>query len=252
MFGRLRFALASAMAGNERRPIIQRTARRDAIAITFDDGPSPATTPAVLDLLRAHRATATFFLCGERVARHPALVAAMVAEGHAVYAHGFDHVRMDALSNEDFFSNLDRTEMLLRQFRPTPDPYFVRLPYGSGHRSIRVHRLLHEWQPGCVVTDWGYSPEDFRLADGCDTEADLARACALAAERAIASPRLAGSILLLHEDPLDIEAPLAPRIAPVLLAEILTRAGQHGLSFTGLSAPRRRIATAFSPRVAVG
>jgi peptidoglycan/xylan/chitin deacetylase (PgdA/CDA1 family) len=206
----------------------------------------------VLDLLRAHRATATFFLTGERVARHPALVEAMVAMGHAVYAHGFEHVRMDALSREGFLTNLNRTEDLLRRFRPTPATYFVRLPYGSGHRTPHVHKTLRQWHPNCVIADWGYSLEDFRLADGAADEFELARACADAAQRAFAQPRIAGSILLMHEDPFDVEAPLASRIAPLLLHEILANAQAKGLTFVGLSVPRPRVAATLQPRVAVG
>jgi peptidoglycan-N-acetylglucosamine deacetylase len=64
------------------------------LALTFDDGPNPETTPRVLDLLAQHGQHATFFLVGEHVARHPALVRRMVDEGHAVGLHSHGHSRL--------------------------------------------------------------------------------------------------------------------------------------------------------------
>ncbi|MPY65707.1 polysaccharide deacetylase family protein [Deinococcus sp. SDU3-2] len=62
-----------------------------AVALTFDDGPDPRTTPAVLDALREAGARATFFVVAGRAEAHPGLVARMLAEGHEVGAHGARH-----------------------------------------------------------------------------------------------------------------------------------------------------------------
>lgn len=61
------------------------------LALTFDDGPDPASTPHFLDLLRAHHTTATFFLLGEHVVRHGRLVTEMASEGHELAVHGWNH-----------------------------------------------------------------------------------------------------------------------------------------------------------------
>ncbi|MGS2614132.1 glycosyltransferase [Micromonospora sp. LZ34] len=61
------------------------------IALTFDDGPDPEWTPRVLDVLRRHRARATFFTVGSQVARHPGLTARIAAEGHELGVHTFSH-----------------------------------------------------------------------------------------------------------------------------------------------------------------
>lgn len=66
------------------------TSRRE-VWLTVDDGPDPASTPQVLDLLRRHGARATFFVVGEQVRRHPALVRQIVAEGHSVANHSDSH-----------------------------------------------------------------------------------------------------------------------------------------------------------------
>lgn len=64
---------------------------QDCVALTFDDGPNPALTPRVLDLLDQHGARATFFCVGERAAAHPALVREVVRRGHAVENHSMHH-----------------------------------------------------------------------------------------------------------------------------------------------------------------
>ena len=62
------------------------------VALTFDDGPHPEGTPAVLEALAAGGATATFFVVGEQVRRRPELVQRIVAAGHEVALHGDRHV----------------------------------------------------------------------------------------------------------------------------------------------------------------
>ena len=64
---------------------------RDEIAITIDDGPDPALTPAILDLLDQHRARATFFCIAERARAAPALCRAIIARGHSVQNHSDRH-----------------------------------------------------------------------------------------------------------------------------------------------------------------
>jgi peptidoglycan/xylan/chitin deacetylase (PgdA/CDA1 family) len=64
------------------------------VALTFDDGPHPITTRAVLELLRAHDARATFFLLGHKVEAHPDVVREIQAAGHTLGIHGFQHERL--------------------------------------------------------------------------------------------------------------------------------------------------------------
>lgn len=67
------------------------------VALTFDDGPDPAYTPAVLDLLRRYDAHATFFLVGANAAAHPHLAARIRREGHLVANHTHDHPDLTAV-----------------------------------------------------------------------------------------------------------------------------------------------------------
>src|SRR4051795_13112889 len=61
------------------------------VALTFDDGPHPQGTPAVLEVLARHGATATFFMVGGQVVKAPALAREGVDAGHAVAIHGHGH-----------------------------------------------------------------------------------------------------------------------------------------------------------------
>jgi peptidoglycan/xylan/chitin deacetylase (PgdA/CDA1 family) len=63
----------------------------DHVALTFDDGPDPRSTPAFLDVLASHRVRATFFLLGSMVAGSGSLAAEVAAAGHEIGVHGFDH-----------------------------------------------------------------------------------------------------------------------------------------------------------------
>lgn len=64
---------------------------QNAVALTFDDGPDPATTPALLDELKSLGITATFFCVGERVAAHPDIARRIVEEGHLIANHSHRH-----------------------------------------------------------------------------------------------------------------------------------------------------------------
>lgn len=72
------------------------------VALTFDDGPDPASTRRVLEILAEERCVATFFVVGEKVVAHPDVVREIVAQGHGLGLHGFHHDRLHALQPERF------------------------------------------------------------------------------------------------------------------------------------------------------
>jgi peptidoglycan-N-acetylglucosamine deacetylase len=86
---------------------IQRTVS-GGVALTFDDGPHPQGTPAVLQVLEEARIKATFFLVGEQVERRPALAAEIAARGPVVALHGYRHRPQPALSGRVIEDDLAR------------------------------------------------------------------------------------------------------------------------------------------------
>ncbi len=236
MLGQFRRDLVSTFSLGGWRPILHKSgAAAPAVALSFDDGPSPETTPRVLELLREHNAGATFFLSGERAAAWPELVAAMVHDGHGVYAHGYNHLRLDGLAPDEAIRELDETEAVIARIRPTPSPYLVRLPFGAGHRNTRIHRLVAGWRPDCQFAHWSYDFKDFRLAENCETVTDLEQRCEEAVRQAFADPRFIGSVALVHENPIGVPGKLVPEIAATLLSRLLTEADARGVRIVGMS-----------------
>lgn len=125
----------------------------DGVALTFDDGPHPQGTPAVLEALREAGALATFFLAGEQVERRPALAAEIVAAGHRVELHCFRHRNQLRLTPRSLLDDAERaraaieeaTGQQVRDYRP---------PYGifsaAGLRAIR----RRGWRP-VLWSRWG-------------------------------------------------------------------------------------------------
>ena len=133
--------------------------RPDHVALTFDDGPDPASTPAFLDLLAARRLHATFFLLGSMVARAPQLAAEIAAAGHEIAVHGWDHRYTILRSPGAVFSDLARASDAVSGATGT-SPRFFRPPYGvlSSGAVLAARRL--ELTP-VLWSSWGreWAPE---------------------------------------------------------------------------------------------
>jgi peptidoglycan/xylan/chitin deacetylase (PgdA/CDA1 family) len=117
----------------------------DAIALTFDDGPDPDATPAILSALSDGGVKATFFMCGLAAERRPDLVRAVAAEGHVIGGHTWHHLAVRDFSDEDWRNEIDRTHDLLASLTRRQVRLF-RPPYMSIERSafpeLQKRRLL--------------------------------------------------------------------------------------------------------------
>jgi peptidoglycan-N-acetylglucosamine deacetylase len=112
------------------RPVIRWLARRHPdvlfhverdtplVALTFDDGPHPALTPRILDVLAEHDARATFFVIGERVPGNEAIIRRLVAEQHELANHLMTDAPSARLPAAEFERQLRQTHDLLAQFGP--------------------------------------------------------------------------------------------------------------------------------------
>jgi len=188
-----------------------------AVALTFDDGPDPSFTPAVLDLLAAHRAHATFFVVGKGVRAHPHLVRRAVAEGHEVANHTLAHERLDRLDRAGVRAQLEGGAAALTalDLGPTARPRLVRPPFGFEGPVSRTELLAGGWE----VARW----------NGCLERHLLRDAVGEGAARLAAGAR-PGDVLLAHDGGAD-------RTTTVdALPDLLTALAQRGLAVTTIGA----------------
>lgn len=99
------------------------------VALTYDDGPHPEGTPAILEALRRGAAKATFFLVGEQVERYPELAARIVEEGHEPAVHAFRHRNQMRLTPRELATDLDRARAKVSEACGRI-PLWYRPPYG--------------------------------------------------------------------------------------------------------------------------
>ena len=141
-------------------PVLLAPPRPNELALTFDDGPNPAATPQLLDLLAAHNIRATFFLIGRHALAQPALVRRIAAAGHALGNHTMSHPRLPLCAHARIVAELrdasraieDLSGTPLRLFRP---PHGFRTPYVLG-----TARDL-----GLTTTTWTTIANDWSLTD---------------------------------------------------------------------------------------
>jgi peptidoglycan/xylan/chitin deacetylase (PgdA/CDA1 family) len=103
--------------------------------LTFDDGPDPACTPAVLDALAVAGAKATFFALGVHALESPDLIRRMVEEGHEVALHGMTHRRHDALPAEEMKRELADGAAAIEDVAGSR-PHWYRPPFGSSSPAL--------------------------------------------------------------------------------------------------------------------
>jgi peptidoglycan/xylan/chitin deacetylase (PgdA/CDA1 family) len=215
--------LAGHRAALRLMPARCRLADSGAVALTFDDGPDPEFTPQVLDVLAAHRATATFFLVGRRVRRHPELVRRILGAGHAIGSHTFAHrdgraATWPELARDVWWGRRALEEVAGRSvpaFRPPTGYYGGRVGLAAAVSGVRP------WL-------WTADPADWR--PGITAEAIVADL----------GPLGGGDVVLLHD---GIENPLAPeaedRSATVsALPHIIAAARERGLRLGPIEAGR--------------
>jgi peptidoglycan/xylan/chitin deacetylase (PgdA/CDA1 family) len=125
-------------------------------ALTFDDGPSPATG-AVLDILAAEGVLATFFVLGTNVERHPRIVQRARDEGHAVGIHGMTHAKLAGAPADAIERQVSGVTRVLEGLGVAPAPVY-RTPHGYKSTGVfevaRRHGLtLWAWSRGVWDTD---------------------------------------------------------------------------------------------------
>ena len=161
--------------------------RGNQVAMTFDDGPHPTLTPALLDMLKERNIRATFYVIGRNAARYPDIVKRMVDEGHEIGNHSWSHPFLSKLGSNGMFRELDRTsDAVYKAVQRIPTT--LRPPYGA-LTDRQAHLIAKDREMPTIL--WSVDPEDWRRPGE-----------SVVASRIVTKSR-AGAIILTH----DIHAP---------------------------------------------
>jgi peptidoglycan-N-acetylglucosamine deacetylase len=133
--------------------IAMRLRAADGVALTFDDGPHPQGTPAVLETLREAGATATFFLAGEQVVRRPTLAAEIVSAGHGVELHCHRHRNLLRLTVREFLEDAERARAAIEEATGQAIADY-RPPYGIFSAATLRAVRRRGWRP-LLWSRWG-------------------------------------------------------------------------------------------------
>jgi peptidoglycan/xylan/chitin deacetylase (PgdA/CDA1 family) len=207
--GRVRWRLSTTKK-KPRSPRFHPTVKQ--CAITFDDGPTPATA-AVLDILKAEQVPATFFVLGTNVERHPETVQRARDEGHAVGIHGMSHEKLARAAEETIERQVSGVTKMLERLGVTPAKVY-RTPHGFKSRAVFVVAR----RQGLTLWAWSRGVWD---TDRPDPAVLVRRATRLARS---------GMVLLLHDGRGDEPQ---PDVQPMLTAlpAIIRELKQRGFAF---------------------
>jgi len=155
---------------------------RDAVFLTFDDGPNPVSTPKVLDILKEKEAKASFFLSGSEVAQYPDLAKRISMEGHQCASHGWLHERWSHFNFLGLWSDMVRSERIIERACGRNSRLF-RPPYGRLTFPLLFLASLRRMR----IALWSMNSNDFQK----NTAAEIFSVCRLAK---------AGDVILFHDD----------------------------------------------------
>ncbi|XHX77891.1 MAG: polysaccharide deacetylase family protein [Stenomitos frigidus ULC029] len=177
------------------------------IALTFDDGPHPRYTPALLSVLERYGVTASFFWLGQCVERSPATARAVYEQGHWIGLHGYDHQAFPLLSATALKQTLVRTQTEIAQACQLAPAAVRDVRPPTGLFTPRTLALLQQWQYRSVM--WSVVPEDW------------VRPGVMTSVQRILQQVQPGSIIVLHDGyygGADVAATVA-QLIPLLTAQ---------------------------------
>jgi len=172
---------------------------------TFDDGPHPEITAWVLDELAKYQAKASFFCVGDNVVKYPGTYKRIIAEGHAVGNHTFNHINGWKHDNKSFFENIDECAKYI-------DSTLFRPPYGK----LKLSQFNHIKKSHQIIM-WDRLSRDF------DPMLDIEESL-----KAMKKNVSAGHIFVFHD------SEKAERNLKILLPQLLKHFSELGYSFDSL------------------
>ncbi|MGF1478840.1 MAG: polysaccharide deacetylase family protein [Cyanophyceae cyanobacterium] len=158
---------------------------RRAVALTFDDGPHPQYTPALLEVLNHYQVRGTFFLLGDRVRRYPDLARKIAQQGHWIGLHGYTHQAFPFLSQAALSQSLLATQAAIAQACHIPPRQVCDVRPPNGLFTPQILRQLRA--EGYRIVMWSVVPEDW------------VRPGIAAVQRRVLSQLHNGALIVLHD-----------------------------------------------------
>jgi peptidoglycan/xylan/chitin deacetylase (PgdA/CDA1 family) len=205
-------ASASASAKTNANGVIDRTGD-GSVALTFDDGPDPKYTPQILAILKANHLHATFCLVGTNAKAHPDLVRAIVADGHTICNHTWNHdMKLGTRGEAAIRADLQRTNDAILAAAPGAKITYFRHPGGAWTpTAVKVANSM-----GLKCAGWEVDPQDWDTAHNHTGE--QMKQHILKVLRANIKP---GSIVLMHDAGGDRTGTMAA--VQAILPELMSR-----------------------------
>jgi peptidoglycan/xylan/chitin deacetylase (PgdA/CDA1 family) len=145
------------------------------VAMTFDDGPHPDYTPALLDMLAERNIRATFYIVGNNAQWYPHILRRMINEGHEIGNHSWSHARLTDLTDEEVIAEVAGCHDTVVAAATLP-PTTIRPTYGAVNQSLR-DLFLDEFGYPTILwdvdpRDWDVTVSDEQVVDTILTESD--------------------------------------------------------------------------------
>lgn len=129
------------------------------LCLTFDDGPDPESTPAILDILDKAGIHATFFLSGERAEKYPDLVSMIIEKGNEIGNHGYKHLHPWFSNPLKSMFDIIKGKQVIEKFAGRKHPLLFRPPYGKFNLLTLLYIIFSRQK----VIFWDIDPEDYSL-----------------------------------------------------------------------------------------
>lgn len=179
------------------------------ISLTFDDGPHPINTPVILDELLKRNIKVAFFVTGCELEKYPDLGKRIVAEGHLLGNHTYDHINISEVPFAEYITSIEKAELVIGQFRAGKDRKLFRPPYSSFSFSLLCYVVTKSF----LLFNWSLDSRDSFIKNSSDL-IDYVNSMSI----------INGDILLFHDDYSQTAAAL-----PTIIDDLLKKGHQFTL-----------------------
>ncbi|QLE00857.1 polysaccharide deacetylase family protein [Galbibacter sp. BG1] len=173
------------------------------VYLTFDDGPTPNVTTFVLKQLKKYNAKATFFCIGKNAKEHPEILKEILAQGHTIGNHTYNHFNCAKQGVDDYLKNVEKADKTFQRLIPHLNTKLFRPPYGR--ISLRASRELRNKNYKIIM--WDVLSADF------DTNISAEKCI----ENVVTNVK-AGSIVVFHDSVKSF--PILQKALPVILKDL--------------------------------